>query len=205
MGEKGVEKRTVKGIALGMVLDTDGEGIIFEPDLLDHAVVRVPRVDLEVVAKLVDGLMMGAVDLVETDFGPGGITEGLDVVVLEFVVAGDVEQQRAAEGDVENLMAAADGEDREARMQRLGQSSEIPGIPVLFRVVDKSRIRNVLPEELGGNIAATGQDQPADVVPGDIVHPRIPKVKLIYREDLMKMSFLVLFDPGGEVLDGSLF
>ena len=51
--------------ALRMILNRQRERIIAEPDLLDDIIGGAPGLDLETVAEFVEGLVMGAVDLVE--------------------------------------------------------------------------------------------------------------------------------------------
>src|SRR5580700_6461076 len=114
-----LEQGCVRGIALGMKLDAKYVGMVFQADLLDDAIGGAPCLDFEAIAEAVDGLVMGAVDALETDGGIRGETEGLDVVGFHLgqVVAWNIEMQRAAEGDVEDLGAFADGEDGDAVLE----------------------------------------------------------------------------------------
>ena len=97
-------------------------------DCLDDAVLSRPRFDDEVVAEPFDRLMVNAVDPVQVTFWKEASEPRLALdfdTVVEFVVEhvvampasawalfDDVLEQRAAAGDVDQLRAAADAENR---------------------------------------------------------------------------------------------
>src|SRR6476620_7152980 len=104
-----------------VILDREGEGIIAEPDLLDDVIGCAPGFDLQTVSEFIEGLVMRAVDLLESMCRRPVGAERLDIVVLHFrgVVIGYFEVKRTPESDVEELHAFADREDRQLSLQRL--------------------------------------------------------------------------------------
>ena len=159
MRDKGIEERVVKGIAFGMVLHGQGERVWGEPGLLDHMVRRTPGFDFHAVAGPVQSLMVGTVDEWKLNRRAGGVAQGLDIVVFGVVVAGDMEMKRAAQGDVEHLKAAANGEERQLPGERVLQVGEFPGIADLVRIFNQARIRHGLAQEVFRDIGPAGEEK----------------------------------------------
>ena len=134
MGNEIGEELVITIAALGMVLDREGEGMIAEPDLLDDVIRCAPGFDLKPVAELVDGLMMGAINLVEP-MGRGTIgSQRLDVLLLHFgrVVTGNIEAQSAAQRDIEKLHAFANREDWKPPLERVVCRFKFPAVSLRF-------------------------------------------------------------------------
>src|SRR4051794_811706 len=106
------EQLLVTIAALGMILDGERERMIAEAHLLDDVVSRAPGFDLEALAEFIERLVMRAIDLLQPMRGGAIGPQRLDIVVFHFrrVVAGNIETESAAERDIEQLHAFADGE-----------------------------------------------------------------------------------------------
>ena len=160
------KKRRITFAALRMILDSQRERIIAQPHLLDDVVGLAPGLDFEAVAESIDGLVMGAVHLLEPmrcgTIGP----QRLDVMILHLrrVVPRNVEVQRSAERDVKELHAFADGENRQAPFERLFCRLKFPLVPLRLDIlVEDGWIGHRLPEKFLRHIrsAASGAGPPS--------------------------------------------
>jgi hypothetical protein len=59
--EEIIEQRIVNSAALGVILNSKSERVFAQPHLLDDAIMRGPRLYFQVVADLIDRLVMRAV------------------------------------------------------------------------------------------------------------------------------------------------
>ncbi len=143
MINKGVEKRLIKRIAFGMVLHTEAEGIIAQACLFDHVVVRAPGLDLEAGAKLIQRLVVRAINVRDLYRGARGIAERLDIVELQIgsAMTGDIEMQGSTKRDVEDLQAATNGEDGQMTVHRFRDDGKFPGVASAIRFFDLGWIR----------------------------------------------------------------
>ena len=197
--DEGVEEGLVKGIALGVVLDGEAEGIIAEPGLLDDVVVRAAGLDFQAGADLVEGLVVRAVDGANLQRGAVEIAEGLDVLELEVVVVRDVEMKRASEGDVEDLKAAADGEERQALFERARDDGEFPGVAGEVGFLDQAGIRHGLTQVFTGDIKAAGEEQAVDAL-GNDAGAGVPEADIgVGAKDPLKEGLVAVADPCGNL------
>ena len=115
------KERRVTLIALGMILHGERKWIIAQPHLFDDIIRGAPGFDFEIVAQAVDGLMVRAVDLLETVGGGAADAQGLEIVVAHFrtVMAGNVEKKCSPERHIKQLHPFADRENRKATRERL--------------------------------------------------------------------------------------
>ena len=196
---EGVELGLVEGIAFGVVLHAQAEGIIAKPRLLDHVVVRAPGLDFQAGTKLVEGLMVGAVDAGNFQGGTVGIAEGLDVLEFEFVVVWNIEKKGATERDIEHLQSPADGEERHPLLERTGHDGEFPGVARRVGIVDQAWVGHRLPQKFGGDIGAAGQEQAVDAVRHRF-GPRVPKAYVgIGAKDPLKGDRVAFPNPCGDL------
>ena len=88
--------------------------MIPEAYLLDNIVGSAPRFDFEAVRDPVDRLMVRAVYFDESMFRRATMAQWLDIPVLHLggFVTRNIEFERAAERDIQNLEALANGQDR---------------------------------------------------------------------------------------------
>ena len=199
MIDKGVEEGVVEGIAFGMVLHAQAEGVVAEPHLLDHVVVRAPGLDFQAGTGLVQGLVMGAVDAGNLNGGAAGIAQELDVLELEFVVVRNVEMKRAAKRDIEHLQAPADGEEGQPLPDRPGHDREFPGIARGVGIFDQAGIGHRLAQEFAGDIAAAAEEQAVDAF-GRRFNTRVPEAYAgIRTEDPLKGLRVALPNPCGDM------
>src|ERR1041385_8532767 len=77
----------------------------------------------------------------------------LAIALFRQIVAFDVQLQCAAKGDIEYLDALANGEDRQAALERVLHSGEFPAIAFRFDLlVEHRRIENFLAQKFRCNI-----------------------------------------------------
>ena len=199
MMDEGVEERPIEGVAFGVVLHTQSEGVSSESRLLDHIVVRAPSLDFQAGAELVEGLVMGAVDAGNLNGGAASIAQGLDVLELEFVMVRDIEMKRAAKRDIENLQPPADGEERQPLLDRPGQDGEFPGIARRVGIFDEARIGDGLAQKFAGNIGASGEEQAVDAL-GHRLGSGVPEADAgMGTKDPVKGVRIALPDPCGDI------
>ena len=132
---------------------------------LDHAVAR-PRRHAETVSRPVHALMMRAVDLKGRTEEPGdeGTRDGLAgmhaVLSGEGLVVpggGQILNQGASQSDIDQLMAAADAEDRLAGLQKAAERVQLQPVQCLFKLGGRILL---LPVQGGIDIHPAGKQQP---------------------------------------------
>ena len=199
MRDKGIEERVVKGIAFGMVLHAEAEGVIAEPGLLDDIVVGAPRLDFQAGAELVERLMVRAVDGADLQFRPLLIAQALKVLELEVVVVRDVEMKRATECNIENLESAANGEDGQALLKDERQEGKFPRIAAGIGILDQAGIGHGLMEKIAGDIEASREQQAMDTQ-GHHAATGVPKADVgIGTKNRLKKGFIDLPNPCGDL------
>src|SRR6266480_6016818 len=145
--EEIIEQLIINLSTLGMVLDSESEGIIAQFHLLDDVIGSAPGLHFETGAQFVNRLMMRAIHFFKTmaRFAIG--SQGLDIVrlLIRQVMACDVEMETAAERDVESLQSFADRENRKPAFNRLLDCVEFPAIAIGIHILfDYRRIGNRL-------------------------------------------------------------
>ena len=143
--------------------------------------------------------MMRAVDAGNLDGSAVGITQWLDVLEFEFVVVWDVEMERAAERDIEDLQSAADGEERQAALGCHAHGGEFPRIACGIGVFDQAGIRDRLMQVFAGNIAAAGEEQAVDVFRRRF-SPGVPETHIgMGPKDPLESGFVAFPNPCGDI------
>lgn len=161
--EKLLEERRVHGIAFRVVLDAESPGVIAEPGLLDDAVAGVPRFDFECVRDAIQRLVVRAVHLLEAMTSAGVVPKRLHVRVFHFrrVMTGNVQLERTAEGDIQELQALADAEKGQAAFRRATHRGDLPAIARRFRLANQARVTEHFEMKLGADVRTAGQQQAA--------------------------------------------
>jgi hypothetical protein len=199
MANEGIEQRSIKRVALRMVLDAQAEGIIPQVRLFDHIVVSAPCLNFQARSKLVEGLMVGTINEGNLDGGPLDISQGLYVLKLELGVVGNVEMERAPECNIQYLQSAANGEEGKPALKRFRENLEFPCITRRIGIFNQLRIRNGLSQEFPGNIFASGQEKSV-VFFWERFRPSVPKTEIgIATEDAFKRRFVSGPNPCGDL------
>ena len=152
------EQRIVDLTALGMILHGQGVRIITETKLLDDVVGGAPRFHLASLREAIDRLMVRTVHFLKTVGGVPIDPQRLDLVIFLFgqIVAPNVEFERSAECDIENLKSFANRKDRQTKVERFTDSGEFPFVASRICVFfDYRRIRHPLTKEFLRNIGTT--------------------------------------------------
>src|SRR5438477_2773066 len=140
-----------------MVLHSESEGIIAQFYLLDDVVGCAPGFDFKTGAQFIDRLMMGAIYFFKTmsRFAIG--SEPLDVarLLIRQVMAGNVEMEGTAEGDIKGLQSFANRENRKPAFDRILDCLEFPAIAIGIHIFfDHRWIGDRLVQELGSNVGS---------------------------------------------------
>ncbi len=174
----------------------------FEADLLDDAIGGAAGLDDDAVAEAVERLVMGAVDVRDAQFCVGFVGERLEVGEAVVVVVGDVEIKGAAAEDVEDLEAAADAEEGDARGEGAFEEREFDGVTIGRRVFNEIGIGHGLAQEALGNIGAATEHEPIDVV-GQRLDAGVVEADVgIMREGALEEVLVFFADVGGDRLHG---
>ena len=133
-----------------MILHCEPERIFPQAHLLNNSIVRGPGFHFQIVAQLIDCLVMCAVHFFETMRGAPRTAQRLNVAMLLLgqIMSSDVELQRAAERDIEYLEPFANCQNRQPARKRFLHGLKFPA--VAFRIdvlVQHRRIGNVLTQK----------------------------------------------------------
>ena len=209
MGDEVRKQLLITLAALGMILDGEGERMIAEAHLLDDVVRSAPGFDLETFAEFIERLVMRAIHLFQPMRGGAIRSQRLDIVIFHFrrVVAGNIEVQSAAERDIEELHAFADGENRQLPFQRVLRCRKFPAIAFRLHVrIQNRRIWHRLMEELWRHIWPAAQKQAVHFLERHFLGPGVPKAHIgMFGESATKPFVVLLANPGGHVRHGPTF
>ena len=159
-----------------MILHRERIGIIAQTKLLDDVVGRAPRFHLATLRETIDCLMMRAVYFFKTVGCVPIDPQRLDVVILLFgqIVAANIELERAAERDVENLQSFANRKDRQTEIKRFTDGGEFPLVAKRICIFfEHRRIRHRLTKKFLRNIGTTSEEQTICIVERDRTRARI--------------------------------
>lgn len=117
---------------------------------------------------------------------------------------GDIEVQRSAERDVENLQPLADREDRQLSSERIPGRFEFPAIALSVRVfIEHGWIGHFLMKKFRCDIRPTGEKQSVHLVYRDDAPERIPDANLWMRREGAAETFLIrAAHPGSQIQHG---
>jgi hypothetical protein len=198
-----VEERVVNLPALRVVLHGQSERMIAQAHLLNDVVGRAPRFNFATVGQSVDGLMMRAVHHIETMRRAAIVAQRLDVVIflLGQIMTLDIELERPAERDVENLEPFADGEDGQAARERVSRCLKFPGIPRKIDIfIEHGWVGHGLAEEFLRDIGTAGHEQAVHFAERDFFGVRVPNANVgILREDGLEPFFVLRSHPCRDV------
>jgi hypothetical protein len=158
--DKIIEQLIVNPAALGMILDSQSEGIIAQFHLLDDVIGRAPGLNFQTGTELIDCLVMRAIYFFKAMPRPAIEPQRLDVVrlLIRQVMASNVEMKGTAERDIESLQSFADRENRKPAFDRLLDCVEFPTIAVGIHIfLDYGWIGNRLVQEFGSDVWSAGE------------------------------------------------
>ena len=156
-----------------MVLHADYEVVAAQARLFDNCVARGPCFDLDSVGQLFQRLMMRAVHRGESMHRARAMSERLDIFGLGVVVIGNINVQRPAYRDIEDLQSAADSKSRLARRQHRSDRLEFPFIARAIGIDNQRRRRHLLAQKAERDIAASGQQERIHLREIDLMASRV--------------------------------
>src|ERR1043166_1049051 len=153
--------------------------------------------------------MVRAVHLIETMSRRRIASEGLYVslLLLTRIVTGNVELERTAKRDVENLHTFTDREDRQPAGDRFFDGFEFPAIARRIDIfLEYRRIRNFLAQKFRRDIGAPGQKQTVGLIEIPFARERVLNLDLgMPVEKWLKPFFILRANPTGQVRHGRNF
>ena len=165
-----------------------------------------PGLDLQTIAQPIDRLMMPAVYFSQPVLRGAVMAERLDIMfsLVRQIVPRDVELERPAERDVENLQTFADGQDRKTSGQGIFDRGKFPAIPLWIDIfIEHRRIGNLLPHKFRRDIGAAGQKKAVHLFQWHIAAQSVPNFDLrVLFEKRLKIFFILFSQPGREIGHG---
>src|SRR6266404_3050332 len=147
--------------------------------------------------------MMRAVHFVEAMRRLSVVTQRLNVVIfhLRKFVAGNIELERAAKRDVQNLHSFANGEDREAPREDISDRCKFPAVPFWIDIFfEHGRIGHRLSQKFRRDIGAAGEKQTIHLFHRHLALARIANANVGLLGKKWLKPFLIFFaHPGGKV------
>src|SRR4030095_9300173 len=162
-----------------MILYCQREWIIPEAHLLDDVVGRAPRFDIEAVRDPIDPLMVRTIYFFESMTGGCVVTQRLNIIVFLFgqLVTRNIELERPAKSDIQDLDAFANAENRQTARERFRNRVELPAVPrCIHLLIDQAWIENFLVQKFRRDIRAARQEQSVHLVHRNIVLARIENI-----------------------------
>src|SRR5215510_11911722 len=119
-----------------------------------------PCLHFQVVAQLIDRLVMRAVYFGKTMRHPTRASQRLNIAMLLVgqIMSLNVELERAAEGDIEDLKTFANCQNWQSTRERVLHSLKLPAVALRVDLfIQHRRIGNFLSQKLRRNIGAAGK------------------------------------------------
>lgn len=123
-----------------MVLHSKTKRIIREMCLLDHTIFRTPCFNDQTGSQSRQSLMMRAVHLRKLNWHTLNIAQFLNIGVFSVVMMGNIKMQRTAQGDIEHLETAANGQQRKTLLQSFRQGFKFPRVTRWIGIFNQSWI-----------------------------------------------------------------
>ncbi len=197
--EKGGEERAVtNGISFRVVLHSPDQGAAFHAHLLDDSVERAPGFRNHARSQPVERLVVRAIDQRESEFDSFRMSQGLNVSILQVLVARHIEMEASPQGDIEKLCPAADRENGKLALQCGLESGELPCVPLGVRRADLLRSAHFLAEEGSRDVGATREEKPLPAFARHPLRSGVAEQETLWFEDARKNRFVLRSDPGGD-------